>query len=300
MGAVSGVKAWFLATRPWSFPMTFLSITFGSLMAAVEGFLNPSLYLLTLIGSILAHASANVLNDYFDTIHGVDTPLAPTVKYRPHPVLSGFTTPRKLVAFGWSLLFIASAIGAYLTLASGIAVAMLALLGFLLAVTYSGAPFKFKYKALGEPAVFFVWGPLMSIGAYYVQTSRLDWRIGLISAPLGLLVAAVLLANNLRDLDYDLKVGIRTLPVVIGRDVSLKVYSSMLIAPYLLVLLFTLTNLLPAWSLITLLSAPKAANLIRRFNVEIPLTADPDTAKLTLIFGLLLLLSLVADLILPL
>jgi len=286
-----GAKMWFLATRPWSFPMTFISITVGTLFAYFEGVFNIFLYILTLIGSILAHAGANVLNDYYDTKHKVDMIDAPTAKYRPHPVLTGFMTLHKLGIFGAAIFSMAVAIGIYLTIIRGLLILIFAGLGFVFAVSYSGGPFKYKYKALGELAVFFVWGPLMTLGSYYVQTGWISWKPIVTSIPIGLLVSAVLLADNMRDTDYDRKVGIKTLPIIVGKDLALKIYSVLVTIPYIFVIILVIFEILPLWCVATIITLPKSINLIRRFKVEIPENADPLTANLTITFGIIFLVS---------
>lgn len=283
---------WFLITRPWSFPMTFISISTGALFAYFEEIFDIFFYILTLIGSILAHAGANVVNDYYDTKHKVDMIDAPTAKYRPHPVLSGFITLHKLGIFGATIFTMAFVIGVYLTITRGLLILIFAGLGLMFAVSYSGVPFKYKYKALGELAVFFVWGPLMTLGSFYVQTGWISWEPIATSIPMGLLVSAVLLADNMRDIDYDRRVGIKTLPIIVGRDLALKIYSVLVTAPYIIVIILVILEILPLWCVATIITLPKSINLIRRFKVEIPENADPLTANLTITFGIVFLVSL--------
>lgn len=279
--------------------MTFIPISLGALFAYYGGEFNFFLYILTLIGSILAHAGANVMNDYYDTKHKVDMADAPTAKYRPHPVLSGFTTLHKLGIFGCAIFFIASVIGIYLAIIRGLLILVFALLGFVLAISYSGIPFKYKYKALGEPAVFFVWGPLMTLGSYYVQIGKMSWEPVVASIPIGLLVSAVLLADNIRDIDYDRKIGIKTLPIIVGRNLALKIYSTLVTLPYVVIIILIALKILPLWCIAAIIALPKSINLVRRFSVEIPENADPLTANLAIGFGMMLLASLLLNIWIP-
>jgi len=289
------LKMWFLVTRPWSFPMTIISITLGTLLAYCEGIFDGVLYVLTLIGTVLAHAGANVINDYYDTKYKVDTVDAPTAKYRMHPVLSGFTSLFKLEIFGSTMFVAAFIIGVYLTLVRGPFILLLAILGAILAISYSGIPFKYKYKALGEPAVFLIWGPLMVLGSYYVQTGNISWKVIAASIPLGLLVSAVLLANNIRDMDYDRKVGTKTLPIVVGRSLAFKTYVTLIIAPYVVTLILSMFKMIPLWSIATIITLPKAINLIKTFKTKVPENADALTSSLMLTFGIVFLLSLLVE-----
>ena len=279
--------------------MTFIPITIGAIMAGWSGFFDPLLYVLTLAGAILAHAGANVVNDYYDTKYNVDSPESPTARYRPHPVFSGFMSLSDVGAFSAALFGSALAIGLYLTLASGPLLLVFIVLGLIMAVSYSGVPFKYKHRALGEPAVFMIWGPLMTLGSYYVQAGSISWTPALASVPVGLLVSAVLLANNIRDIEYDGRVGIKTIPIMVGKSVAIKLYSTLLLLPYIIVVVLTAIHVLPLWSIITLLMIPRALNLIKTFQREVPETADPQTAALTLSFGILLVVSLILHQVVP-
>ena len=285
---MAGIKMVFLATRPWSFPMTIISITFGSAISLrLEGLFNPLNYILALIGSVALHAAANVINDYYDAKYGVDRVGAPTVKYRPHPVIAGFMDPGSLVKMTIFLSLTSIIIAIYLAIVSGIYALILGLIGLILALTYTSPPLTYKYRALGELSVLMCWGPIMVLGAYYVQTSRLSLIPLTASLSIGLLVAAVLLANNIRDIEYDRTVGIKTIAIILGRSRAIKLYGLMVLTPYLIILLLVILGIFSYIMLIVFASLPKALSLIRMFRVEIPDTADPLTAQLVLLFGVL-------------
>lgn len=293
------IKVYFIATRPWSFIMSFISVTGGALSALIEaGVFDVPLYLLTLVGVIALHASANLFNDYFDTIRGIDSPESPTAKYRPHPILTGMMDTDALRNYALATLLLGLSIGAYLALLRGLAVLVLGALGGLLAVSYSG-PGGYKYKALGELAVFLAWGPIMFLGSYLVQTGSLSLYPVVVSVPLGMYVSAVLLANNLRDVEIDSESGIVTLPIVLGRERGLKLYEALILTPYIIVVLLVLAGVIPMFTLLTLVTLPEAVRLKRAFEKEIPPAADPMTAKLLQDFGLLYIAGLLVQLVLP-
>ncbi len=285
------------AVRPWSFTMTAASATAGSLIALLQtGTFHLGLYALTLLGLVLAHAATNLINDYFDTRYGVDKPGAPTTRYRPHPLIEGLLAPKQALAISLGLYTLAALAGLTLVGLRGWPVALFALIGGLAGFTYTAGPVKYKYRALGEFAVFLIWGPLMVVGSYYVQTG--SW-IGAISAlwvslPIGLLVALVLLANNLKDLSYDRSTSVETLATLLGRGGALQLYVAIIIAVYGLSLLGVLIGTLPIWSLLVVLSIPKAWQLTRTLQraPEIPPDADPQTAQLATIYGLWLTVGL--------
>ena len=133
-----------------------------------------------------------------------------------------------------------------------------------------------------------------------VQTGGSSWSPIVAALPIGILVALVLLANNIRDIEYDGSVGNRTLAVELGASSASKVYSVLLGVTYLLVVVGILAKLLPVWSLLVFLTAPGARGLVRMFAGKIPDNADPRTAALAFQFALLFMASLVIAIFFPL
>jgi len=286
-------RNWFLAARPWSFTMTAISVSVGSAVAAVEGAFSWPLYLLTLIGAVLMHAASNLINDYDDVRHGVDSPDVPTARYRPHPLMEGRLQLEQVRAAAFLLYLVAALIGVFLAATRGMVVLILGIIGTVAGITYTAAPLNYKYKALGEFSVFLMWGPLMVTGAYYVQQQAVSADALLISIPFGVLVALVLLANNIRDVRYDRSKGIQTLAILLGERRGVSLYLGLIVAAYLAVVIMAVFGPLTVWSLMVLLSAPLAVKLLRQMAHDIPLDADAQTAKLDTVFGLLLVSSLI-------
>jgi 1,4-dihydroxy-2-naphthoate octaprenyltransferase len=290
---VNVYRDWFLAARPWSFTMTVISVSVGSTVAAVEGTFSWPLYFLTLIAAVLMHAASNLINDFDDVRHGVDSPDVPTARYRPHPLMEGRLRLEQVRLAAYLLYILAAGIGIFLAATRGPLVIFLGIVGTAAGITYTAAPLNYKYKALGEFSVFLMWGPLMVTGAYYVQQQAVSADALLISIPFGVLVALVLLANNIRDVVYDRSKGIQTLAIVLGERKGISVYLALIVAAYLAVVVMAVFGPLTIWSLIVLLSTPLAVKLLRQMAHDIPLDADAQTAKLDTAFGLLLVLSLV-------
>ncbi|MDG7010729.1 MAG: prenyltransferase [Nitrososphaerota archaeon] len=290
----------FISTRPWSFTMTFSSVTMGTLMAAVTGAFSPLLYLLTLAGMVAFHAATNVLNDFFDVKHGVDKGGAPTTKYRLHPAAFGQAPLSTILGISIFLYALTLAAGLYLALVSSVSVMFVIAVGIAGSVLYTADPVVLKAHALGEATVFAMWGLLIPAGAFMVQTGQFSWTPLAAALPIGLFVALVLLANNIRDIAYDGSVNTRTLAVALGAERSERLYAALLAAAYSLVLVGIIVKLLPVWSAVVLVTAPAARSLVRMFNGQIPDTADPRTAALAFKFALLYMASLVLSLFLPL
>jgi len=294
------IKDYFIATRPWSFTMSLISVSVGTLLAAEEGSIHWGWFALVGLGIVCFHATANVFNDYFDTRYRVDQPDSPTARYRPQPILTGMFTPGQLLTEAVVLNGITILIGLVLALSRTLLIFWIGLVGFLASLFYTAGPIKYKYRALGEFSVFLMWGPLMFEGAYAVQRQALSLKALYISIPFGILVALVLLANNLRDIDYDSRQGIKTISILLGSRYSFWAYASLILAAYLLIVGLVLAGVLSPWGLLVFLSLPKAIHLLKDFMKRIPEAADAITAQLNTVFGLLLIAALILNKTVPL
>ncbi len=279
--------------------MTFSSVTLGTLLAALSGRFSPVLYLVALGGMIAFHAAANVLNDYYDVRHGVDRAGAPTTKYRPHPAALGQSPLSATLGFSLGLYAVTLLAGAYLAYATEPLLLVLVLAGVAGSVFYTADPLVLKKRAMGELTVFLMWGVLVPLGAFIVQTSSISWLPVAAAVPIGILVGLVLLANNTRDIDYDGSVGMRTLAVVLGAKRASRLYEALLAAVYAIVLGGVVVRALPVWCLLVFLTAPEALSLRKMFRGAIPDDADPRTAALALKFSLLYMCGLVLAIVAP-
>jgi 1,4-dihydroxy-2-naphthoate octaprenyltransferase len=287
------LRNWFLATRPWSFSMTVISVSVGSALAAIDGQFFWFLYLLTVTGAVFMHAGTNLLNDYYDVKNGLDTESAATAQYRSHPIVHGILPAWQVRLVAYGLFGAACAIGLYLTFVSGPVVLCIGLIGVLAGIGYTAPPMKYKYIALGEVSVFLMWGPLMVEGAYYVQRHILSVNALLISIPFGVLVALVIFANNIRDIEHDSSQHIKTVAIFLGPRTGIHVYLAIMLLAYISTLIITLSGVLTPWGLLVFLSLPLAIKLLRQMETSIPADADAQTAKLDTAFGVLLVAALV-------
>ncbi len=292
-------KTLFLATRPWSFTMTFSSVTLGTLIAALAGRFNALFYVLTLGGMIAFHAATNLLNDFYDVKHGVDKVGAPTTKYRPHPSATGQESPYTIRR--WAVIFylLTIAVAGFLSIQASPWVAVLVALGIIGSVLYTADPVILKAKGLGEVTAFFMWGPLVPLGAYLVQTRMFSSSPVIAAIPIGILVALVLLANNIRDTDYDGSMGVKTIAVRMGRK-AVTLYGALLFITYLCVPLFIIARILPLWSVVTFITLPSAWGLWKMFAGKVPDNADPRTAAVAFQFAVLYMVSFILQIVLPL
>ncbi|MBI9084110.1 MAG: 1,4-dihydroxy-2-naphthoate octaprenyltransferase [Desulfobacterales bacterium] len=273
--------------------MTAISVGVGSAMGAIDGPFFWFPFLLALASAVMLHAGTNLINDYYDVGSGVDTVESATAQYRPHPLVEGRLPAEQVKWAAYALFAMAAVIGIYLVATRGQAIFWIGLAGLVAGLTYTAPPLRYKYVALGELSVFLMWGPLMVEGSYYVQRQVLSPKAFWVSLPFGLLVALVLLANNIRDIELDQSRRIHTLATVLGKRRGLTAYLLLMALAY--VGIIALAGFLTPWLLIILTSLPLAFRLFRQMAREVPMDADARTAQLDTAFGLLLVAALIME-----
>lgn len=287
MYSVMSFGTWFIATRPWSLVMTFVSTCLAGTLAYAYGSFNIFFFALTMIGLLIAHSAANMANDWYDVKHGVDEE-APTKEYRPHPLLFGELDKSSYKKVVIGLYVVGLIISLYLTWIQGMPVLVFSVLGVLFGIFYTADPIKLKHHSVGEISVFLAFGPLMVGGAFYAITGVFSWNPLLASVPIGLLVSLVLLANNIRDKDYDSSFGISTIATAIDESKGILYYKSLLASAYVSTVILIEFKVLSLFALISFLSVFEALSIVKGFGEKIPMTADQQTAQLALHFGIFL------------
>jgi len=292
-----------MSARPWSFLLSVSSVSVGTVIAASYGSFNIWLFLVVLAGVTLLHAAMNLINDYFDFRHGVDRPEVATAAYRPHPLVQGTMKPRQILIAALVLYALAIGIAVYLSFVRGWVVALLSAIGWFISYFYTADPINFKGKALGEIVMFFGSGPVMVTGAYFVQTASLS-NVGpvlLVSVSLGLWWSLVLVANNMKDIETDQQTPGRTVAILLGRSQTIVLYSAMVGSIYVLTALEIIMGVIPVWGIVIFVSLIPLIRLIGSFRTasEIPADADPQTAKVEVLFTVLFLIAFGMQLIVP-
>lgn len=301
-----GLKLFFMAARAYSFPASIIPVLFGSVLAVI---LNPGLhfnyflFVLTLIGCVLVHIGTNMVNDIYDYEKGIDK--ADKELGIPHGgsmVISlGYVSMDYMKKGAVISLLIAFLIGVYLYTQSGIWILYLSLFGLLSAIFYTAKPIALKYKALGDIQVILSFGCGMTLGAYIVQTGTFSYLPLIFSIPLGLLIDAILHSNNIRDINFDGKFGVKTLPILIGEKLSVKFYYFLILGAYICVIIFVALKMLPSFALLSLVTLPLALKLVKMsegFPPDAQARFDYGTkhimmtAQLNMVFGLTLVLGL--------
>ncbi len=285
------LSIWLRAVRPFSFTASVIPVVIGAVAAlGFEGAVAWSLFPLVVIASVAFHAATNLVSDYFDYENEVDKDYT---FGSSGIIVEGQLKPKQALVGGLILFVIGLAIGIIFFIYRGWPIAILGIVGFLGGFFYCGRPVGYKYLALGDLGVFILMGPLMVIGSYLVLTGTYSHSILLISLPIGMLVTAILHANNTRDIKHDLEAKIKTMANQSGHRLAKIEYSFLVTGPYPFVLILIAVDIISIWSLLVFLSIPlalKNINLIKKSDPEQPETiafADVETAKLHLLFGLL-------------
>jgi 1,4-dihydroxy-2-naphthoate polyprenyltransferase len=253
------LRIWAMAARPRTLPAAVAPVLVGTALAGSEGDVRPLAFCAALVGSIFIQIGTNLSNDYSDARRGADT------EERLGPVrvtAGGLVPPRKVLVATWLAFAIAVAAGAYLIALVGWELLAVGAASILAGVLYTGGPRPYGYEGLGELFVFGFFGVVAVTGSYYVQTEELSWLALGLSVPVGLLAAAILVVNNIRDVDTDRRAGKRTLAVRLGRDRARRLFALSVTLPFAIVVAIAAIDARPEL-LLALLPAPLVLPLVR-------------------------------------
>jgi 1,4-dihydroxy-2-naphthoate polyprenyltransferase len=248
-----------MAARPRTLPAAIAPVLVGTALAGSEGQFRPLAFCAALVGSIFIQIGTNLSNDYSDARRGADT------EERLGPVrvtAGGLVPPRKVLVATWLAFAIAVAAGAYLIALVGWELLAVGAASILAGVLYTGGPRPYGYEGLGELFVFGFFGVVAVSGSYYVQTEELSWLVLGLSVPVGLLAAAILVVNNIRDLDTDRRAGKRTLAVRLGRERARRLFVLTVTVPFAIVVAIAAIDVRPELAL-AVLAAPLVPGLVR-------------------------------------
>ncbi len=286
------ITAWYKAARPRTLTATYAPLGLAAVIALQDGVFDLVRFALSLIGALFLQIAANLINEYFDFKRGADE-----LKTAGQGMIikNAVLTPRAVLIGAVVSVLIGVVIGLYLLTQSGPLLFWIGLGGVLVVITYTAGPFPLAYNGLGEIAVFIFMGPLMVLGAYYVMAREFSWTPVIAAVPLGFMVAAIMHANNVRDLPADAAVNKSTLAVKLGRRGARIEYVILVGGAYVAVAVMILLGVLPLTTALVLVTAPEAYRLIEIVNSteEVPPlhVAMGRTARLHGQFGLWLVVG---------
>ncbi len=278
---------WWLAIRPKTLPAAGSGVVMGAALALKAGLFSWGPCLAALGVALLLQIGSNLANDVYDNERGTDTAdrKGPT-RVTQAGLLSSAAVKRGMV----TVLAAAFLLGVYLTFTQGWVVMAIGLAAIAAAVAYTGGPYPLGYHGLGELFVFVFFGPAAVAGTYFVITGTVSSLAWIMSVPVGLIITALLIVNNLRDIDEDRSAGKRTIAVKIGIRATRAEYLGCLILAYVILVGLVMLGSLPVLTLATLLSLPLAAKAARVVVTEDGRALNPAlslTGQTSLAFSLL-------------
>jgi 1,4-dihydroxy-2-naphthoate polyprenyltransferase len=292
MASMSARSAWWLAIRPATLTASAAPVLVGAGAAWHDGVFAAGPALAALFGASLLQVGANFANDVFDFERGADNAdrLGPQ-----RATQQGWITAAQMKRAMWMAFAGALVIGIYLTAVAGWPVMALGLLSIAAAYLYTGGPKPYGYLGLGDLSVFVFFGFGAVAGTYFVQAHEVSPLVLWASVPIGALATAILVVNNLRDIETDARAGKHTLAVRLGERATRNYYLLLLAVAYLVSPLLWVRGLAGAWVMLPWLSLPLALSLAARMRHERGLALNGclvKTARLEVVFGLLLAVGL--------
>lgn len=284
---------WWLAIRPKTLLAAASSVVVGTALAWKDGGLQPGPALAALAIALLLQVGSNLANDVYDDERGADTP----DRLGPLRVTQAGLLRRSQVKLGMKVVFaVAFALGLYLAWVRGPLVLVIGVAAIISAIAYTGGPYPLGYHGLGELFVFLFFGVTAVVGTYWVQTGAVTPLAWLMSVPPGALITAIIVVNNLRDVEQDRAVGKRTLSVRVGVKATKWEYAGCVAAAYLVVAGAVIARMLPPHTLLVGLSVPLGWATTRTVFTQAgrPLNAAlARTGQLSLAFAALFAIGLV-------
>jgi 1,4-dihydroxy-2-naphthoate octaprenyltransferase len=254
------LRLWLMAARLRTLPAAIAPVLVGTSLADFEHHFHALRFAAALCGAIFIQVGTNLSNDYSDARRGADA----DDRLGPVRVTAGGLVPPSQVLVATYVSFgLAVLVGIYLIIVAGWLLLAIGAASILAGVLYTGGPRPYGYAGLGETFVFLFFGVVAVAGSYYVQAQHLRWEAFALSVPVGLLAAAILIVNNVRDIDSDRRADKRTLAVRLGRERTRQMFTVTVLLAYPLALATWAAGPLRPWIALCWLSLPLAAGLIR-------------------------------------
>jgi 1,4-dihydroxy-2-naphthoate octaprenyltransferase len=249
-----------MAARVRTLPASVAPVLVGTALAGYLHVFHPLRFVAALVGAIFIQVGTNLSNDYSDARRGADS------EDRLGPVrvtAGGLVPPRRVLVATYVSFGVAVLAGAYLVVVAGWQLLLVGAASILAGVLYTGGPRPYGYEGLGEVFVFLFFGIVAVAGSFFVQVKHLDWEAFALAVPVGLVAAAILVVNNIRDIDTDRRAGKRTLAVRLGRTQARSMYAAIVYLAYVLTPVTWVFGPLRAWVLLPWLTLPSASALVR-------------------------------------
>jgi 1,4-dihydroxy-2-naphthoate octaprenyltransferase len=257
---VTRLHAWKTAARLHTLPAAIVPVLVGSGLAYGEGVFRADAFFWAMVGALAIQVAANFANDASDAARGADTAerLGP-----PRMVALGLIRPRQMWIAAWVAIGIGAVAGVFLTIIAGWIVVVIGVSSVVAMLGYVGGPYPYGYHGFGELFVFVFFGLIATVGARYVQNQTVPLAAWLLAIPVGMLVTAILVANNYRDLETDRSTGKRTLAVVMGRARTKAFFALLVYGAFVAIAAFAIAGWTPTSTLFAALLIPFATVPVR-------------------------------------
>lgn len=282
-------RVWMLAIRVPTLSAAVVPVLVGSAIAARDKRFSPLIFTAVMCAALLIQIGTNLTNDLFDFQKGADT----GARLGPVRVVQAGLLSQKQVAAGSGLSFgLAILLGLYLAAVGGWPIVAIGLAAVASGIAYTGGPWPLGYHGLGDVFVFIFFGVVAVVGTFYLQSGNVTGAALIASLPVAMLVTAILVVNNLRDIDTDRQAGKHTLAVRFGREATQLQYSILVLGAYLVAASLWLGGANSAWAMLPWLTLPLGTSLVREVwrgegGAALNRTLR-RTAGLHLVFGILL------------
>ncbi|MBO0588810.1 1,4-dihydroxy-2-naphthoate polyprenyltransferase [Sporosarcina sp. E16_8] len=287
--ADTGWRIWWQLTRPHTLTAAFAPVFLGTMIALTYGKIHFPLFFAMLIASVFIQMATNMFNEYYDFKRGLDTEQSIGIG---GTIVRNGVKPKTVLNLAFMLYGISVLIGIYICMETSWMLAVVGVLSMMVGYFYTGGPYPIAYTPFGELFSGVVMGMLLILIAFYIQTETVTTEAVLLSIPSMLLVAGIMLANNIRDLEGDKQGGRKTLAILVGRSNAITILMLFFIISYGWIIAMILFGHLTPWALLVFISVKKPAMAITVFRRNhIPIHVMPamkNTAVTNTLFGLLL------------
>lgn len=287
-----GWRIWWRLTRPHTLTAAFVPVLLGTALSANQQPIHGLLFASMLVASLLIQAATNMFNEYYDYARGLDNQHSVGIG---GAIVRHGVKPATVLGLGFAFLGAAVLLGVYISASSSWWIALVGLVSMAAGYFYTGGPYPIAYTPFGEITSGFFMGFVITQISYFIQTGSISLISVLVSMPISILIGAIMLSNNIRDLDGDKKSGRKTVAILVGREKAIKLLAVMFIVSYVFILILIFFFSLSPWLLLTFASIPKAIKAVKGFVGKTePIQMMPAmkaTAQTNTIFGFLMAAS---------
>ncbi|MBA2873926.1 1,4-dihydroxy-2-naphthoate polyprenyltransferase [Thermaerobacillus caldiproteolyticus] len=286
-------RVWWRLTRPHTLTAAFVPVSIGTALAFHETSIRVSLFIAMLVASLLIQAATNMFNEYYDYKRGLDSPESVGIG---GAIVREGVHPKTVLSLAISFFAVAMLIGVYICMNSSWWLSLVGSICMAAGYFYTGGPVPIAYTPFGELAAGFFMGLLIILISFFIQTGEVTSVAIFVSIPIAILVGAILLANNIRDLDGDKKNGRKTLAILVGRINAIRILAGMFTVSFIWMVGLVVLHVVSPWTLLVFFSVPKAIAAAKGFIGKTqPIDMMPAmkaTAQTNTQFGCLLALGL--------